>query len=234
MESETSTPEADWQPADIPAPRVVEQPWMSLADWRSRHERQLAQPGRADAELVFLGDSITEAWVETRNLRDCLARHQPLNLGVGGDQTQHVLWRIEQGTLQGLSPRLVVLLIGVNNLLNGYTPEETVRGITSVVQSVRRNLPEARVLLLNVLPAGEHRTDELRRAVVRTNQLLGALSEPAHLEMLDIGAVLLKDDGSIGTETMEDFLHPTQGAYRSMTDALAPTIERLLDARTQR
>lgn len=202
---------------------------MSLAEWRSRHERQLAAAGRAEAGVVFLGDSITEAWIETDSLQRQLRAYHPLNLGIGGDQTQHVLWRIEQGTLDGLSARLVVVLIGVNNLGNGYGPEETARGIAAVVRRVRKKLPQARVLLLKVLPAGEHASDDLRRGVLATNELLPALAEPGSVELLDIGGLLLEPDGSIASETMKDFLHPTELAYRAMTDAVVPVVLRLLD-----
>lgn len=178
---------------------------------------------------MFLGDSITEAWLETAHFHASLGPHVPLNLGIGGDQTQHLLWRIDDGTLEGLSPRLAVVLIGVNNLGNGYEPEETARGIEAVLHEVRRRLLDARVLLLNVLPAGQHPSDELRRAVNATNRLLPRLAEPGCIELLDIGSGLLEADGSIASETMEDFLHPTELGYTTMTRAVAPVVERLLD-----
>lgn len=234
IEPETVSDPNPHQPATVAAPRVVEQPWMSLAEWRSRHERQLAAAGRTESEVVFLGDSITEAWADTDFLRQRLAKYHPLNLGIGGDQTQHVLWRIDQGTLDGLSPQLVVILIGVNNLGNGYQPEETADGVAAVVRRVEEKLPKARILLLSVLPAGQRPSDELRRAVDATNQLLPKLAEPGRVDLLDIGDVLLEKDGSIAPETMQDFLHPTADAYRDMTDVLVPAIERLLDPRTQR
>jgi hypothetical protein len=102
--------------ADAPVPRTIEQPWMSLAEWRERHERQLIDPNRAHARIAFLGDSITQGWGDSMAFQASFGRYRPLNLGIGGDQTQHVLWRIEHGALGGVRPRLLVVLIGVNNL----------------------------------------------------------------------------------------------------------------------
>jgi lysophospholipase L1-like esterase len=216
------------QHADVAAPRVVEEPWMSLAEWRARHQRQLAHPDRAVSKLVFLGDSITEAWVETSELRARFARHAPLNLGIGGDQTQHLLWRIDDGTLDGLSPRLLVLLIGVNNLGNGFSPEETLAGIGAVVESVQSHLPNTKLLLLQVLPAGRTTADPLREAIRATNARLAEFSDPGRVELFDAGNPLLESDGSIAPSTMEDFLHPTADGFATLTREVGPVIERLL------
>jgi beta-glucosidase len=207
---------------------------MSLAEWRSRHERQLAVARRGASKLVFLGDSITEAWVDTSELRKRFASYEPLNLGIGGDQTQHVLWRIEDGTLEGLAPLLVVLLIGVNNLGNGYEPSETVKGIEEVVERVLERLPRATVLLLQVLPAGQNSTDALRNAVNTTNQLLAQVAWGDRVDLLDIGGALVNEDESIAEEIMGDFLHPTEQGYAAMTKAAVPAIERLLRSQAQR
>jgi len=214
--------------ADVANPRRVEQPWMSLADWRLLHETQLNSPERKSARLVFLGDSIANGWVGSEAFRNRFAPLSPMSLGIGGDQTQHLLWRIEDGALAGLEPRLTVLLIGVNNLGNGFSPEETAAGIRAVVRAARQRLPKTPILLLSILPAGATPSDSLREKILATNPFLAGLAEPGSVTLVDLATVPLEADGTISPETMADFLHPTAKGYERLTDALAPFVERLV------
>lgn len=218
-------------PSDVAVPRTKEEPWMSLAEWRARHEKQLHAPEREKAALVVLGDSIFEGWFHSGSFQESFGQYSPLNLAIGGDQTQHVLWRIEQGALDGLDPRLVVTMIGVNNLGNGYSPEQTVTGILAVTAEVRRRLPNAEVLLLSVLPAGETEDDPLRRKVTATRELLAAQPLPVGVTFLDLGSLFLEADGRILPTTMADFLHPTPAGQARLTEALAPRIHALMSRR---
>lgn len=202
---------------------------MSLNEWRSRHRAQLADPARSRARLVFLGDSITQGWAESAAYRAHFARFRPLGLGIGGDQTQHVLWRLTEGALAGVPAELVVILIGVNNLGNGHSPVETARGVQAVVRLVERELPAAQLLLLCILPAGETADDPLRRQIRETNRLLRELGSE-RLAVLDVGEVFLDADGRIVRELMADFLHPTAAGYERLSQAIAPEVERRLDA----
>jgi lysophospholipase L1-like esterase len=218
-------------PSDVATPRTKEEPWMSLAEWRDRHERQLHAAGREQAELVVLGDSIFEGWFYSESFQGRFGAYQPLNLAIGGDQTQHVLWRLERGILDGLEPRLVLVMIGVNNLGNGYSPEETVTGILAVVEEVRRRLPGAGILLLSVLPAGETPDEPLRLKVAATGELLAARSLPEGVVLVDLGFLFVEPDGRILPATMADFLHPTPAGQARLTEALAPRIEALIGPR---
>jgi lysophospholipase L1-like esterase len=235
-----AVPESDAAPAaepiEIPSgperpdqasPRRVEQPWMSLAEWRRRYERQLALPGRKQAQMVVLGDSIVEAWCDSAAFRSQFGARAPLNLGLGGDQTQHLLWRIDHGILDGLAPRVAILLIGVNNLGNGFSPEETALGVRAVLDRLRQKLPGTPVLLLAVLPAGETSGDGLRTKIVATNPELLALAVPGQVRVADLGGVLLEGDGSISRATMGDFLHPTAAGYQRLTSAVRPLVDEL-------
>ncbi len=212
------------------SPRRVEQPWMSLAEWRRRHEKQLRAPHRSRARLVMLGDSITEAWCESAAFRQALGQHEPLNLGIGGDQTQHVLWRIDHGALDGVAPRAVVILIGVNNLGNGFSPDDTLLGIRAVLDRVAQKLPATSVLLLAVLPAGEKPAAELRAKIAATNPLLQSLEVPGKVRVADVGAVFLEPDGSIAKAHMADFLHPTALGHERLTAAVRPLLDELMRA----
>lgn len=212
----------------MPSPRQVEHSWMSLKEWRQRHQQQLDDPGRAAAEVVFLGNSITQGWGGSDAYRQTFADYHPLNLGIGGDQTQHVLWRIDDGALKGLHAKVVVVMIGVNNLGNGFSPEETLSGIVAVVARVTQELPNARVLLLGILPSAETPEDPMRRSIVETNRLLAAHQFPAAVRWQDIGGTFLEPDGRLSRQIMGDLLHPTAVGYERLSAAVAPLVKQLL------
>lgn len=214
--------------ANRPVPRVGEEPWLISEPWRLRHERQLEYPKRAQAKVVFLGDSITEGWRMAPSYRERFKEYTPLNLGISGDHTQNVLWRIEHGALDGTQPQVVVVLVGVNNLGGGFTVEKTVGGVKAVVTAVKTHLPSARVLLLAILPAGGSSTDKLRVKITQANRLLAGLAEPPTITFHDVGAVFLEPDGTISKDIMRDFLHPTADGYQRLSDAVAPLIEQLV------
>ncbi|MBN1610141.1 MAG: DotU/TssL family secretion system protein [Polyangiaceae bacterium] len=214
--------------ANRPVPRIGNEPWLISEPWRAQHERQLAAPNRSRAKLVFLGDSITAGWVSVSAYRDHFRKYSPLNLGIAGDHTQNLLWRIEQGTLDSLHPELVVILIGVNNLGGGFTPEQTAGGVGAVVRAVRKRLADTPVLLLAILPAGHSPTDRLRQKVVDTNRLIKSLAEPGRVTFADIGSVLLEPDRTITKATLRDYLHPTADGYERLSTALEPIVQRLM------
>lgn len=216
------------EPADLAAPRSVEQPWMSVAEWRRRHEEQILAPNRAAARVVYLGDSITDGWTSSDAFKNRLGALVPLNLGIGGDQTQHLLWRIEAGSLTGLQPRLFVVLIGVNNLGNAYSPAETASGVRAVLTAVRQRFKKTPILLLSILPAGLKPNDELRQKIVATNFLLRDLAKLGGIILSDVGASLLDSGGTLTPDISADALHPTPKGYERLTDAVAPIVEKQL------
>jgi lysophospholipase L1-like esterase len=177
---------------------------------------------------VIVGDSITEGW-DAGVWREFFGRYHALKLGIGGDKTQQVLWRMDHGELDGLAPRVFVLLIGTNNIGDpGATPETIARGIRKVVEEARRRLPKTVVLVLGVLPRGELASDANRAEIAAINAHLAQLEDGATVRYLDIGARFLAPDGSIRREVMRDFLHPTVEGYRIFGAAVAPTLEALV------
>jgi lysophospholipase L1-like esterase len=213
---------------DEPSPRDVDQPWMSRASWWKRHWALLdiSADRRRQAELVFIGDSITEGFDE-RVWRELYAPHHALKLGIGGDKTQNVLFRIEDGEIDGTSPRVVVLMIGTNNL--GAWPADAIaRGVGKIVQSLVTRLPRTQVLVVGILPRDERADSPKRTEVAETNALLSRLADGVHVRYVDVGAALLEPDGSIAPSVMGDFLHPTSRGYRQLAEALQPTLDALL------
>jgi lysophospholipase L1-like esterase len=214
--------------ANRATPRVGAKPWLVSDAWRAQHERQLRSALRKTTQLVFVGDSITEAWGVAPAFREHFGRYAPLNLGIAGDTTQNVLWRIEHGALDGLEAKLVVLLIGVNNLGGGFSPQDTADGVRATVTAVCAHLPSARVLLLGILPARREAEHPLRQRILDTNRLLAGLVDPGHVEYAEIGSVLLDSDGRIAPGLTRDFLHPTAAGFERLSSALDLLLDVLL------
>ena len=216
-----------------PAPRVE-------PEARERHERTLALPGRATARVAFLGDSITERWeVEDGGKATWERVWAPLgavDLGVSGDRTGHVLWRLAHGALDGMAPRAVVLLIGTNNAGHmaedaAYcvSPRQIADGVAAVIAQVQARCPQARVLLLAILPRGEEETDIVRQQTDAANALLKGLADGRRVRWLDTGRCFMKAENTdVDIGTMPDLLHPSPDGYRRWAAVLAPVVAELL------
>lgn len=181
------------------------------------------------AEILFVGDSITEGW-ETAGRevwRRTWGSDRAANYGVSGDQTQHVLWRIARGHFDGISPRVVVLMIGTNNTGRGASPNETADGVAAILLRLRRKLPNAQILLLAIFPRGEKPDNPLRVKNERVNAILATFADGEHIHYLDIGSVFLSPDGSLSRDVMPDALHLSERGYELWAQAITPQIEAL-------
>ncbi len=199
------------------------------------HDRFLQLNERAksmgtNAELIFVGDSITEGWEGNGKAVwvKYYAPHHALNLGIGSDHTQHVLWRLEHGNIDGLAPKAAVVLIGVNNI-----PEESnsvgdvLAGVTAVVNKLRERLPQTKVLVLGIFPFREDFNPQRGRAL-QVNQALYHLADNKNVFFLDIGHLFIQPDGKISKQIMRDFLHPSAEGYRIWAQAMEPKLAELL------
>jgi lysophospholipase L1-like esterase len=215
--------------AIVPAPRN------SPTNWLARHEGFLAEAKQGKCDLVFIGDSITDGWRnrgrEVWN-KFYVPRHA-LNLGIGGDRTQHVLWRIEHGELDGLKPKAVVLMIGTNNTgrEKDGSPRnataEVIEGVTAVVKAIRAKLPQSKLLLLAIFPRGAADAPE-RAQIKEINAAIAKLDDGKMIKFLNIGKVFLAEDGSIPRTIMPDRLHPNEQGYQVWADAIEPTLAAML------
>ena len=216
-------------------PLTQNRDWKSY-DWVTRHDEILAlnRPGAMRADVVFLGDSITHFWsgepkakrvAGKESWEKWIARHHPINLGYGWDRTENVLWRLRHGEIAGLKPKAFVVLIGTNNLSGFNPPAETAEGVAEVCRELRRQAPQAKILLLAILPR-QAKPDATRQRVTDTNKLLqaqmllksqGPQIADAYLDLTD---KLVEADGSILKETMNDYLHPTNKGYEVMGAAI--------------
>ena len=211
-------------------------------DWWHKRLRELnarvkARAKRGGADLLFIGDSITEGWERSGRAiwNKHYAHRKALNLGINGDRTQELLWRLRRGHLEDLSPKAVVLLIGVNNAFgHWHTSTEIADGIVAVVRLLRRKLPRAKVLLLSIFPAGPA-PGPLRDKTARASRLAAKrIADGKRVHHLDIGARFTAADGRISTRIMPDYLHLSEAGYRIWAAAIEGKLRQLLGERRRR
>lgn len=196
--------------------------------WMQRHEliNQRAIPEEVD--LLFLGDSITQGWEGAG--KEAWATHfgalKPMNAGIGGDRTQHVLWRLENGNVKGIRPKVAVVMIGTNNS-GTDTADQIAAGIKAIVASLRMKLPETKVLLLAIFPRGETPADPKRQVNAAANELVKSLDDGQHVFYLDIGPQFLTADGTLEKRIMPDLLHLSPAGYEIWGSAIRPKIDAL-------
>jgi lysophospholipase L1-like esterase len=180
--------------------------------------------------VLFLGDSITERFPTDAPevWRQHMMPRGVLDAGVSGDRTEHLLWRLEHGNLDGPPPAAVVLLIGTNDLGHGRPPEDAAEGIRANLLQLRRRLPGARILLLGLWPRDEAPEARLRRATVAVNQLIRNCGDDGAVVYADIGGALLDPAGRLIPEISPDHLHFSALGYAQLAPRLDALIDRLL------
>lgn len=202
--------------------------------WRPRHEEKLDEKksmGRVD--LVFLGDSITQAWEkEGADVWDTFygPRHA-LNLGFNGDRTEHVLWRLEQGEVDDIQPKLLVLLIGTNN--SGHRMDkakETALGVKRILEQLAKRLPHTKILLLAIFPRSAKSTQKLRVLNEEVNQIIQTYADDKAVFFLNINHHFLDASGRLTSNVMSDFLHPNSNQYQIVAEAIEPSVQALMAA----
>lgn len=212
----------------VPSPRIVEYDWMSIADWYRRHADDVEAAAKGEAEIVFAGDSITQGYEWAPSYIREFQKYKPINIGIGGDKTENLLWRIQNGSTGKLRPKLVVLLIGVNNFGHNHdSPQQVFQGVKANLEQIRTSYPEAKVLTLGVFPYEQNADHPNRENVKIVNKMIATLADDT-ITVLDVGNVFLEDDGSISKEIMADFLHPTHDGYERLTKAILPSVEKLI------
>jgi lysophospholipase L1-like esterase len=207
------------------------------APWLKRHEG-FGEIARATprCEVLFLGDSITDHWrSKGREIWDReYAPYGAVNFGISGDRTQHLLWRLQNGGIGALRPKVVVMMIGTNNV--GFesdkqrirnTPVQIAEGIAANVKYLRQQLPGAKILLLAVFPRGDP-DSPARAGVNEVNRRIARLHDGRRIFFLDIGGAFIGADGTLSPDVMPDKLHPAPKGYELWAEAMRPTLVKLL------
>jgi lysophospholipase L1-like esterase len=212
-----------------PVPRDRDYSWMKQAEWNRQHAAFCAVAAKGEAELVFHGDSIVASAQSSESWKKAFAQYHWVDFGLAGDRTQNLLWRLENGEIGTLKPKVVVVLIGTNNL---YTTrrdvEDTVRGITAVTQKLHTSYPAAKILVLGVFPRGEAPDAPERIPINKVNKALAKLDDGQSIFVQDVGNVFLEPNGALPRAISPDQLHLSEEGLRRWAEAIAPTVKKLM------
>jgi lysophospholipase L1-like esterase len=200
------------------------------AGWQARHKAMNERIKKGNVDLIFLGDSITHGW-EGKGGKEVWEKYygkrNAVNLGIGGDRTQHVLWRLENGNIDGITPKLAVIMIGTNNSSQN-SPEDIAAGIKAIVEKLRAKLPQTKVLVLGIFPRGVDDKDRQRLVNTKTNEIVSKLADDKNVYYLDIGPKFLDKDGKLTKEIMPDLLHLSAKGYTIWAESIEPTVAKLM------
>lgn len=197
----------------------------------NRHEDFLAMAMRGNIDLLFMGDSITDWWARDGDVlwNEHFAPLGAANFGIAGDTTQGVLWRVRNGELEGFEARLIVHMLGTNNI-NRNENADIVAGNAAIVSEYRARQPQAQVLLLGVFPRGAEADTPIRASIAEINRGLAALAESdPNVHFMDIGEAFLEPDGTLSVAVFPDGLHPNEEGYRRWADAIVDTVDELME-----
>ncbi|SHI90288.1 Lysophospholipase L1 [Roseomonas rosea] len=218
-------------PARIPMPREARPEYLEEPNWRARvaDVSRLVAADAGRAQIVFLGDSITQGWFP-QVWEQFYGHRAALNLGVAGDFTQGLLWRIQPGGQwpANLRPKLAVLLIGTNNAGFAQQPEDTALGIAEIIRVIRQKSPSTKVLLVGLLPRGADASDPLRRMNQRVNELIARCADNQSVFFTDPGSMLVDGQGRLSDQVAFDRLHLSYVGYAILAAGLEPSIRYLL------
>lgn len=203
-------------------------------NWEARHEG-FVQEGRTEQiDVLFMGDSITDFWRRKAprfGINIWNKYYPPLHaadFGISGDRTEHVIWRIDHGELDGLHPKVVVLMIGTNNSKSN-SPEQIAEGIRVILNKIQEKCPETKILLLGVFPRNTVKdTPEQIAAPAKVNAIISTFADGKRIVYLNINDKFLGPDGKVPAEIMPDFLHPNEHGYQIWADAMNPTLFKML------
>ncbi len=212
-------------PATTPSPRL-DKKGSPDAGWMKRHDGFVEIAKKGGIDIVFLGDSITDGW-RGKNGKAGWDKHfagvNIANFGIGGDRTQHVLWRIQNGELDGVNPKGVVLMIGTNNT-GSDSAEDIAAGVTAIVKTVQQKAPKAEILVLGVFPRGKMIPNPGNTKIIDINKMISKLDNSKEVTYRDIGEKFMKD-GQIPGEIMPDYLHLSEKGYLIWGEAIGSFVQ---------
>ncbi len=201
--------------------------------WLKRHEAMNERVKQGDVGLLMIGDSITHWWDKEgekggKNIWDrYYAKRNAVNLAISGDRTEHVLWRLENGNLEGISPKLAVLMIGTNNHMSS-PPEVTAGDIRSIVKKLRTKLPKTKVLVLAIFPRGGNDDDGARQINMKVNKRIADIGDgDPMVQFRNINDTFL-NDRRLKQDLLPDGTHPNEKGYAAWAEAMEPILQELL------
>lgn len=195
--------------------------------WMSLHTRFVQECKDAEPDVLFVGDSMVQLMQQYEVWRELFSPLHALNFGIGGDTTCNVLWRLQNGELENIRPKVVVVWVGTNN--HEHTAEQVAGGVLAIAELLTSRFPKAKVVVLGLLPRGEL-PNPLREKNAAVNGFLRSWLPRLHqAQFLDVGAWFVHSDGAITTRDMFDFLHLTQAGYRTISKPLCDLLLQILE-----
>jgi beta-glucosidase len=198
--------------------------------WTLRNDAVNERVKQGDVDLLMIGDSITHGWEGggKKYWDKYYGPRNAVNMGFSGDRTQHVLWRLEHGHLEGISPKLAVLMIGTNNS-NGKdnTAEEIADGIIAVCRKLHAECPRMKILILAIFPRGPEPSDQ-RQKNGKASLLASKIADGKTIHYLDINDKFLTADGFLSKKVMPDYLHPNEAGYKIWAESIEPKVAELM------
>ncbi len=220
--------------ADVPIPRTDKNSMLA-------HEQLLAKRKAGQIDVYFMGDSITRRWgASDEQYKDLLANWRAnftgwnaADFGWGADKTQHMLWRLRNGELDGVNPKVVVLLAGTNNV-GRATPigdsdaraDDVARGVAAIVREIRQRAPKATVIVTGITPRNDN--IDVMPIINRANMRIAKLADGKTVRYVNINEQLAFPDNQLREGMAHDGLHLTTKAYQVWADALKPILTEIL------
>ncbi len=219
------------EPANQPAPKRDREGKIQPR-FQQMHDSFMKRRTSGPIGVLFIGDSITEGWGGRGKSvwQSRFEKYQPANFGISGDRTQHVLWRIQEGELDGINPKVVVLMIGTNN--SAYSAPAIARANAEIVHQIRTRLPDSKLLLLGIFPRGDSPTKSnvaaVRAKLQSVNAAMAQLDDGKNIRYLEICDQFLQPDGTLSADVMPDALHPNEKGYQIWADSMQPLLDEMM------
>jgi beta-glucosidase len=200
--------------------------------FKPRHESFLRRGKEGPIDVLFLGDSITQRWETSGSevWQKYYGDKNAANFGIGGDRTQHILWRIEHGELDGISPKVLVLMIGTNNSNTDEAPE-IVAGVKKIVELIQQKLPNTKLLLLAIFPRNAKRdmpANVPMQRVTAANKELAKMDNGKSIRYLDLTNKFLQGHDKLPEEITLDGVHLTPKGYEIWAESMNPLLQEML------
>jgi lysophospholipase L1-like esterase len=198
--------------------------------WMPRHRAIVERVKQGNVDLIFIGDSITHRWErEGKEVwQQYYSKRNAINMGFGGDGTQHVLWRLDNGEIAGISPKMAVVMIGTNNLSSDtVTTKEVGEGIIAICQKLRKDLPRTKILILAIFPRGE-KSSPIREKIAEASNLASTIADNKWIFYMDINNKFLDKEGALSKDIMPDSVHPNAKGYQIEAETIEPMVKKLM------
>ncbi len=210
--------------ASAVAPEPRNEDW-----WKNRNAKFNAIAEGGNVDILFIGDSITEGWEGSgkKVWEKEFAPMKAVEFGIGGDRTENVIWRLDNGNLGGkMNPKAIVLMIGTNN--TGHRKqkaEETAADIKTILEKLTKHYPRSHIILLGIFPRGEKADDPLRKINDEINAIISKIEMPK-VHYMDISKSFTNKDGSLSKDIMPDYLHLSEKGYQIWADQIMPAVKK--------